>query len=51
MKAENKIYNLMEEEMARIINQEMIKYTLADAIKGADVFLGLSVASALSQEM
>ena len=41
----------MEEELARITNREMIKCTLADAIKGAGVFLGLSVVSALSQEM
>ena len=43
--------NWAKEEMAKITNQEMIKGTLADALKGADVFLGLSVAGALTKEM
>ncbi len=43
--------NPVKEEMAKITNQEKIKGTLADAIKGADVFLGLSVAGALKAEM
>jgi len=37
--------------MAKITNQDKIKGTLADAIVGADVFLGLSVAGALKPEM
>jgi malate dehydrogenase (oxaloacetate-decarboxylating) len=37
--------------MAKVTNREMIKSTLADAIKGADLFLGLSVAGALKPEM
>lgn len=43
--------NPVKEEMAKITNKEKIKGTLADAIKGADVFLGLSVAGALKAEM
>jgi malate dehydrogenase (oxaloacetate-decarboxylating) len=43
--------NPVKEEMAKITNQEKIKGTLVDAIKGADVFLGLSVAGALKPEM
>ena len=37
--------------MAQITNKEKIKGTLSDAIVGADVFLGLSVAGALSKDM
>ena len=43
--------NPVKEEMAKITNRGMLKGTLADAIKGADVFLGLSVAGALRPEM
>jgi len=43
--------NPVKEEMAKITNREMIKGTLADAIVGADVFIGLSVAGALKPEM
>jgi len=43
--------NPVKEEMAKVTNKEMIKGTLADAIIGADVFLGLSVAGALTPEM
>jgi len=43
--------NPVKEEMAKITNQDKIKGTLADAIVGADVFLGLSVAGALKPEM
>lgn len=43
--------NPVKEEMAKITNKDKIKGTLADAIKGADVFLGLSVAGALKPEM
>lgn len=43
--------NSAKEEMAKITNKEKIKGTLADAIVGADVFLGLSVAGALKPEM
>jgi len=43
--------NPVKEEMAKITNKDKIKGTLADAIKGADVFLGLSVAGVLKPEM
>jgi len=43
--------NPVKEEMAKVTNQRMVKGTLADAIKGADVFLGMSVAGALKPEM
>lgn len=43
--------NLAKEEMAKVTNRGMLKGTLADAVKGADVFLGLSVAGALKPEM
>ncbi|GAG68052.1 unnamed protein product, partial [marine sediment metagenome] len=43
--------NPVKEEMAKVTNREMIKGTLADAIVGADVFIGLSVAGALKSEM
>jgi len=43
--------NPVKEEMAKVTNRGMVKSTLADAIKGADVFLGMSVAGALKPEM
>ncbi len=43
--------NSAKEEMARVTNQDKIKGTLADAIVGADVFLGLSIAGVLKPEM
>ena len=43
--------NPVKEEMAKITNKDKIKGTLTDAIVGADVFLGLSVAGALKPEM
>ena len=43
--------NHVKEEMAKITNKDKIKGTLTDAIVGADVFLGLSVAGALKPEM
>ncbi|MBA7498038.1 NAD-dependent malic enzyme [subsurface metagenome] len=43
--------NPVKEEMAKVTNQKMIKGTLADAIVGADVFLGLSVGGALKPEV
>ena len=43
--------NPVKEEMAKMTNQDKMKGTLADAIVGADVFLGLSVAGALKPEM
>jgi len=43
--------NPVKEQMAKVTNRDKLKGTLADAIKGADVFLGLSVAGALKAEM
>jgi len=43
--------NPVKEEMAKVTNREKIKGTLADSIKEADVFLGLSAAGALKPEM
>jgi malate dehydrogenase (oxaloacetate-decarboxylating) len=43
--------NKYKEEMANISNKNMIKGTLADALKGADVFLGVSVANCVTPEM
>lgn len=43
--------NPIKEEMEKVTNKEMIKGTLADAIVGADIFIGLSVVGALSKEM
>ena len=43
--------NAPQAEMAKITNKEMIKGTLADAIKGADVFIGVSAPGILSMDM
>lgn len=43
--------NKEKEEMAEISNQNMEKGTLADVIKGADVFIGVSAPGTLTQEM
>ncbi|MCR5249575.1 MAG: NAD-dependent malic enzyme [Lachnospiraceae bacterium] len=43
--------NPIKEEMARITNRDMEKGTLADVIKGADVFIGVSAPGTLTQDM
>ena len=43
--------NPVKEEMAKITNREMVKGTLADAIKGADMFIGVSAPNTLTKEM
>ncbi len=43
--------NSIKEEMAEISNLEMKKGTLADVIKGADVFVGVSAPGSLTPEM
>lgn len=43
--------NPAKEEMAKITNPRMVKGSLAEAMLGADVFIGLSVAGAVTQEM
>jgi malate dehydrogenase (oxaloacetate-decarboxylating) len=37
--------NPVKEEMAKLTNKEMLKGSLADTIVGADIFIGLSMAS------
>lgn len=44
-------FNLPQRELAKIINPERNRGVLADAVRGADVFIGVSVAGALSREM
>lgn len=43
--------NKIKEKIARMTNRNMIKGTLADAMKGADVFIGVSAAGAVTPEM
>ena len=43
--------NPIKEEMAQITNRKMEKGTLADVIKGADVFIGVSAPNTLTPEM
>jgi len=43
--------NKQKEELARVINPTGVKGTLADAVKGADVFIGVSVGGTLTPDM
>ena len=43
--------NSIKEEVAKLTNRNRVEGTLADAIREADVFVGVSVAGALTQEM
>ncbi|KKI92357.1 malate dehydrogenase [Bacillus sp. SA1-12] len=43
--------NLFKEEMARMTNSEQKQGVLADALVGADVFVGVSAAGAITKEM
>lgn len=43
--------NWMQEKMAQITNPEKEKGTLADAMKGADIFVGVSAPGIVSKEM
>lgn len=43
--------NKAKQKIAEITNPRMVKGSLADAMKGADVFLGLSVAGIVSPDM
>jgi malate dehydrogenase (oxaloacetate-decarboxylating) len=43
--------NPYKEQVARATNREMVKGKLADGIKGADVFIGVSRANVLTAEM
>lgn len=40
-----------QQEMAEVTNRGMMKGTLADAVRGADVFVGASVPGTLTQDM
>ncbi len=43
--------NWMQEKMVEVTNLEHAKGTLADALKGADIFVGVSAPGIVSQEM
>ena len=43
--------NPAQADMAKITNRRHLRGTLADAVKGADVFVGVSAANVLSQDM
>jgi len=43
--------NSIKEEVAKMTNRDRVQGNLADAVKDADVFIGVSVAGALSKEM
>lgn len=43
--------NAIKDEVAKFTNRDKVHGTLAEAIKGADVFIGVSVAGALTSEM
>ena len=44
-------FNAPQRELAKVINPQGKSGTLADAMKGADVFVGVSVAGVVSKEM
>ena len=50
-KGRKKNMNWIKEEMAETTNREGLRGTLKNAVKGRDVFIGLSVAGALTPEM
>lgn len=43
--------NKYKEEMAKVSNKQKVQGTLADALKGADIFLGVSVANCVTEDM
>ncbi len=43
--------NWMQEKMAKVINRSFQKGTLADALKGADIFVGVSAPGIVTPEM
>ena len=43
--------NSVKHEMSRVKNREKIEGSLADAMKGADIFVGVSVANLLTKEL
>ena len=44
-------FNPAQQELAKITNRGMLRGTLADAMKGADVFIGVSVANCVTKDM
>lgn len=44
-------FNPAQQELAKITNRRKLTGTLADAMKGADVFIGVSVANCVSKDM
>ncbi|MGN1060217.1 MAG: NADP-dependent malic enzyme [Candidatus Coproplasma sp.] len=44
-------FNPAQQALAKITNRKMLKGTLADAMKGADVFIGVSAANVVSKDM
>ncbi|MBQ9565609.1 MAG: NAD-dependent malic enzyme [Synergistaceae bacterium] len=50
-KGREKGMNWIKNEMAEVTNPEGIKGTLADAMKGADVFIGVSAPGSVNQDM
>ncbi|MEE3362493.1 MAG: malic enzyme-like NAD(P)-binding protein [Anaerovoracaceae bacterium] len=50
-KGREKGMNPIKEEMAEVTNKSMLKGTLADSMKGADVFIGVSAPGAVTQDM
>ena len=43
--------NPAQQEIAKVTNRRLLKGKLADAMKGADVFIGVSVANCVTKEM
>ncbi|MBS7528448.1 NAD-dependent malic enzyme [Fusibacter paucivorans] len=43
--------NWVQDEIAKLTNQQLIKGDLSDALKGADVFIGVSAKNVVSQTM
>ena len=50
-KGRSKNMNPMKEEIAELTNSDRVKGSLADAVRGRNVFIGLSVAGALTADM
>lgn len=50
-KGRSKGMNRIKEELADLTNPERVKGTLADALRGAEIFIGLSGPNVLTQEM
>ncbi|MDE7075690.1 MAG: NAD-dependent malic enzyme, partial [Clostridia bacterium] len=44
-------FNLAQQELAKVTNRQKLTGTLADAMKGADVFIGVSAANCVTKDM